>query len=136
MGVNLNGRAVTVAAPCSNRTWTVHAGMWTIQANQAASNATAGAVATINTSSNDAAATVTLAGDARRAPPRRPATGVLTTRGDNRLTEDHFGITAADVDGHVLGRIPWAGQVLFVISSRWRSRFAEPGDEVAGNVPP
>ncbi len=47
------------------------------------------------------------------------ATGALTTRGDNRLTDDHFGITADDVDGRVVLRIPWAGQVLFVMSRWW-----------------
>jgi signal peptidase I len=46
-------------------------------------------------------------------------TGRLTTRGDNRATNDHFEITALDVDGRVLVRIPWAGHVLFVMSRWW-----------------
>jgi hypothetical protein len=60
-GATMNGRAVTVAANCTNRTWTTHVGTWTIQANQAASSATAGAVATLNTASTAATATVVLA---------------------------------------------------------------------------
>ena len=51
--------------------------------------------------------------------PSTPATGALTTRGDNRLTDDHFGVTADDVDGRVLLHIPWAGQVLFIVSRWW-----------------
>ena len=47
------------------------------------------------------------------------ATGALTTRGDNRLTDDHFGITVDDVDGRVVLHIPWAGQVLFIVSRWW-----------------
>ena len=47
------------------------------------------------------------------------ATGALTTRGDNRLTDDHFGITTDDVDGRVVLHIPWAGQVLFIVSRWW-----------------
>jgi signal peptidase I len=46
-------------------------------------------------------------------------TGSLTTRGDNRLTDDHFGITVDDVDGRVVLHVPWAGQVLFVMSRWW-----------------
>lgn len=52
-GASLSARAATVAAACSNRTWTVHVGTWTIQANQAASSATANAVATENTTTVD-----------------------------------------------------------------------------------
>jgi signal peptidase I len=48
-----------------------------------------------------------------------PATGALTTRGDNRLTDDHFAITAADVDGRVVLEVPWAGQVLYLLSRWW-----------------
>ena len=52
-GASLSVRAATVAAACSNRTWTVHVGTWTIQSNQAASSTTANAVATENTTTVD-----------------------------------------------------------------------------------
>ena len=61
-GASMSGRAALNASACSGRTWTVHAGTWTIQANQAASNATASAAATLNTSFVDGSAEVTLAG--------------------------------------------------------------------------
>ena len=59
-GVSLNSRAATVAAPCANRTWTVHVGAWTIQSNRAAANATAAAVATQNVTASGASARVEL----------------------------------------------------------------------------
>ena len=60
-GATLNGRAVTVAANCANRTWTTHVGTWTIQTNQAASSATGSPITTLNTASTEATATVVLA---------------------------------------------------------------------------
>ena len=48
-----------------------------------------------------------------------PVTGAITTRGDNRLDDDNFAITAADVDGRVVARLPGLGQVLFVMSRWW-----------------
>jgi hypothetical protein len=59
-GASLNGRVATVAANCANRSWTVHTGTWTIQANQAASSASAGPIATLNTASTEATASVAL----------------------------------------------------------------------------
>ena len=59
-GASLSARAATVAAACSNRTWTVHVGTWTIQSNQAASSATANAVATENTTTVDSTVQVAL----------------------------------------------------------------------------
>jgi hypothetical protein len=60
-GSSLSGRSALVAAACSNRTWSVHLGTWTIQTNQAASNGTANANATQNTSSADSSVEVVLA---------------------------------------------------------------------------
>ena len=48
-GTTLNNRVATVAASCANRTWAVEAGAWTVQSARAAPNATANAVATLNT---------------------------------------------------------------------------------------
>ncbi len=59
-GASLSARAATVAAACSNRTWTVHVGTWTIQSNRAASSATANAVATENTTTVDSTVQVAL----------------------------------------------------------------------------
>ena len=59
-GASVSARAATVAAPCSNLIWTVHVGKWTIQSNQAASNATASAVATENTTTVDSTVQVVL----------------------------------------------------------------------------
>ena len=42
-GSSVSGRSALVAAACSNRTWTVHLGTWTVQTNRAASNATTNA---------------------------------------------------------------------------------------------
>jgi hypothetical protein len=60
-GATMAARAATVAAACSNRVWTVHVGTWTIQANQAASSATADAVTTENTATTNSTARVVLA---------------------------------------------------------------------------
>jgi signal peptidase len=48
-----------------------------------------------------------------------PATGRLITQGDSRATADHFDITAHDVEGRVVVRVPWAGHILFVLSRWW-----------------
>jgi len=56
-GTTINDRAATVATACASRTWAVHLGTWTIQANSAASNNTTDAVATENTAT--ASCTVT-----------------------------------------------------------------------------
>jgi hypothetical protein len=60
-GATMAGRAVSAAARCGSRVWTAHLGSWTIQSNQGASSATAGANATLNTSAANCTAQVKLA---------------------------------------------------------------------------
>lgn len=59
-GATLTGRAAQSPTTCASRVWSVHAGTWTIQTNQAASSATVDAVATENITNPDTTVQVVL----------------------------------------------------------------------------